>query len=207
MSLTYILVALSAVIVNNALVERLSLHTRICVGKNMQKSPQNTTMKGSSAPFSTCKLHYSYLLNAISLNFFFCIYRISICIGTFGVCECVWRLVGAVWHSAVLCCYSGCNCHRCIWMHRYIYTSNCVLAFGLHCVFVIWNFVHCPSDLCSAAVQFLWLHWDAAQEVHTGRDDWREWAELPSLHQWNYNHYIKINIFFCVILNWIFQVI
>lgn len=37
MSLTYILVALSAVIVNNALVERLSLHTRICVGKNMQK--------------------------------------------------------------------------------------------------------------------------------------------------------------------------
>ncbi|XP_048053711.1 equilibrative nucleoside transporter 4 [Megalobrama amblycephala] len=32
MSLTYILVALSAVIVNNALVERLSLHTRICVG-------------------------------------------------------------------------------------------------------------------------------------------------------------------------------
>lgn len=37
MSLTYILVALSAVIVNNALVERLSLHTRICVGENMQK--------------------------------------------------------------------------------------------------------------------------------------------------------------------------
>ncbi|TRY64410.1 hypothetical protein DNTS_017107 [Danionella cerebrum] len=32
MSLTYILVALSAVIVNNALVERLSLNTRICVG-------------------------------------------------------------------------------------------------------------------------------------------------------------------------------
>lgn len=32
MSLTYILVALGAVILNNALVERLSLHTRICVG-------------------------------------------------------------------------------------------------------------------------------------------------------------------------------
>ncbi|XP_051558761.1 equilibrative nucleoside transporter 4 isoform X2 [Myxocyprinus asiaticus] len=32
MSLTYILVALGAVIVNNILVERVSLHTRICVG-------------------------------------------------------------------------------------------------------------------------------------------------------------------------------
>ncbi len=41
MSLTYILVALSAVIVNNALVERLSLNTRICVGENMQKLAQN----------------------------------------------------------------------------------------------------------------------------------------------------------------------
>ncbi len=37
MSLTYILVALTAVIVNNALVERLSLNTRICVGENMHK--------------------------------------------------------------------------------------------------------------------------------------------------------------------------
>lgn len=32
MSLTYILVALVAVILNNALVERLSLHTRITAG-------------------------------------------------------------------------------------------------------------------------------------------------------------------------------
>lgn len=28
--------------------------------------------------------------------------------------------------------------------------------------------------LHSAAVQFLWLHGDAAQEVHAGSDDWRE---------------------------------
>lgn len=34
MSLTYILVALVAVILNNALVEMLSLHTRISVGKS-----------------------------------------------------------------------------------------------------------------------------------------------------------------------------
>lgn len=33
MSLTYILVALLAVILNNVLVERLSMHTRITVGK------------------------------------------------------------------------------------------------------------------------------------------------------------------------------
>lgn len=33
MSLTYILVALMAVILNNVLVERLSMHTRITVGK------------------------------------------------------------------------------------------------------------------------------------------------------------------------------
>lgn len=33
MSLTYILVALLAVILNNVLVERISLHTRITVGK------------------------------------------------------------------------------------------------------------------------------------------------------------------------------
>lgn len=44
MSLTYIMVALSAVIVNNALVERLSLNTRICVGENMQKPPQKKIM-------------------------------------------------------------------------------------------------------------------------------------------------------------------
>lgn len=30
------------------------------------------------------------------------------------------------------------------------------------------------SSLPSAAVQFLWLHGDAAQEVHAGGDDWRE---------------------------------
>lgn len=34
MSLTYILVALMAVILNNILVERLSLHTRITVGES-----------------------------------------------------------------------------------------------------------------------------------------------------------------------------
>lgn len=34
MSLTYILVALLAVILNNVLVERLSMHTRITVGKS-----------------------------------------------------------------------------------------------------------------------------------------------------------------------------
>lgn len=34
MSLTYILVALLAVILNNVLVERLSLHTRITVGES-----------------------------------------------------------------------------------------------------------------------------------------------------------------------------
>lgn len=33
MSLTYILVALLAVILNNVLVERLSMHTRITVGE------------------------------------------------------------------------------------------------------------------------------------------------------------------------------
>lgn len=116
------------------------------------------------------------LFNCKITNILCCMNRISICIGTFGVCECIWRLVGAVWHSAVLCSYSGCNCHCCIWMHRWIYISNHALSIGLHCAFVICK--HCPFDLYSAAVQFLWLHWDAAQEVHTGRDDWREWAEL-----------------------------
>lgn len=38
MSLTYILVALLAVILNNVLVERLSMHTRITVGKS-DKNP------------------------------------------------------------------------------------------------------------------------------------------------------------------------
>lgn len=37
MSLTYILVALLAVILNNVLVERLSMHTRITVGKSGRK--------------------------------------------------------------------------------------------------------------------------------------------------------------------------
>lgn len=38
MSLTYILVALLAVILNNVLVERLSMHTRITVGKSSRQS-------------------------------------------------------------------------------------------------------------------------------------------------------------------------
>lgn len=38
MSLTYILVALSSVIVNNMLVEKLSLNTRICGGENLEKT-------------------------------------------------------------------------------------------------------------------------------------------------------------------------
>lgn len=38
MSLTYILVALLAVILNNVLVERLSMHTRITVGKLQRQS-------------------------------------------------------------------------------------------------------------------------------------------------------------------------
>lgn len=40
MSLTYILVALLAVILNNVLVERLSMHTRITVGEFHQRRPQ-----------------------------------------------------------------------------------------------------------------------------------------------------------------------
>ena len=38
MSLTYILVALLAVILNNVLVERLSMHTRITVGESSRQS-------------------------------------------------------------------------------------------------------------------------------------------------------------------------
>lgn len=38
MSLTYILVALLAVILNNVLVERLSMHTRITVGESSTQS-------------------------------------------------------------------------------------------------------------------------------------------------------------------------
>lgn len=37
-----------------------------------------------------------------------------------------------------------------------------------------WVLITISSSLPSAAVQFLWLHGDAAQEVHTGGDDWRE---------------------------------
>lgn len=40
MSLTYILVALVAVLLNNALVERLSLHTRITAGTHRRPPPQ-----------------------------------------------------------------------------------------------------------------------------------------------------------------------
>lgn len=53
MSLTYILVALLAVILNNVLVERLSMHTRITVGESSRQS-------------SNCE---KYLL---TLNFGFC---------------------------------------------------------------------------------------------------------------------------------------
>lgn len=40
MSLTYIVVALLAVILNNVLVERLSMHTRITVGESGQETAQ-----------------------------------------------------------------------------------------------------------------------------------------------------------------------
>lgn len=40
MSLTYILVALLAVILNNVLVERLSMHTRITVGESGQENAE-----------------------------------------------------------------------------------------------------------------------------------------------------------------------
>lgn len=48
MSLTYILVALVAVLLNNALVERLSLHTRITTGTPPPATPR------FPAPHSLC---------------------------------------------------------------------------------------------------------------------------------------------------------
>ena len=42
MSLTYILVALLAVILNNVLVERLSMHTRITVGESGEETTQRS---------------------------------------------------------------------------------------------------------------------------------------------------------------------
>lgn len=41
MSLTYIVVALLAVILNNVLVERLSMHTRITVGTSALRQTQS----------------------------------------------------------------------------------------------------------------------------------------------------------------------
>ncbi|MGH0138030.1 UNVERIFIED_CONTAM: hypothetical protein FKN15_027011 [Acipenser sinensis] len=51
MSLTYILVALVAVILNNALVEMLSLHTRITVGNTMTVSYMTGLMLGSAVSY------------------------------------------------------------------------------------------------------------------------------------------------------------
>lgn len=50
MSLTYILVALVAVILNNALVELLSLHTRISVGKSMTPFGSASVEEGPCFP-------------------------------------------------------------------------------------------------------------------------------------------------------------
>lgn len=44
MSLTYILVALLAVILNNVLVERLSMHTRITVGESGQETLKDKSL-------------------------------------------------------------------------------------------------------------------------------------------------------------------
>lgn len=52
MSLTYILVALVAVLLNNALVERLNLHTRITAGTLPTGAPSSRT-SGLSLPFTS----------------------------------------------------------------------------------------------------------------------------------------------------------
>ncbi|XP_048465706.1 equilibrative nucleoside transporter 4-like [Rhincodon typus] len=56
MSLTYILVALAAVILNNALVELLSLHTRITVGNTMTVSYMSGLTLGSAVAYVTYSL-------------------------------------------------------------------------------------------------------------------------------------------------------
>lgn len=50
MSLTYILVALVAVLLNNVLVERLSLHTRITAGTLPHGAPSSACLTGHSPP-------------------------------------------------------------------------------------------------------------------------------------------------------------
>lgn len=66
MSLTYILVALLAVILNNVLVERLSLHTRITVGTSACR--KKTLFLHLQVVFS----HYLY--KHLHLLFFHCFY-------------------------------------------------------------------------------------------------------------------------------------
>lgn len=60
MSLTYILVALLAVILNNVLVERLSMHTRITVGKSERRQEHRSSGKLKTVPLKPC-----YLLNTL----------------------------------------------------------------------------------------------------------------------------------------------
>lgn len=54
MSLTYILVALVAVLLNNALVERLSLHTRIATGTPPRPQAPSSQPPLFPAPHSPC---------------------------------------------------------------------------------------------------------------------------------------------------------
>lgn len=60
MSLTYILVALLAVILNNVLVERLSMHTRITVGKSERRQEHRSSGKLKTVPLKLTLLLIKY---------------------------------------------------------------------------------------------------------------------------------------------------
>lgn len=69
MSLTYILVALVAVLLNNALVERLSLHTRITAGTlpaGSQPSPLATTHASVPCTSLSSSVRWAHLLLGMS---------------------------------------------------------------------------------------------------------------------------------------------
>ena len=99
MSLTYILVALVAVLLNNALVERLSLHTRITAGTlpAAHPAPSPHTCPSHAPPFPACaalslSVRWAHLLG---MSWGSTMKTVS------GPCAC-----NTCWHDA--CAWRGC---------------------------------------------------------------------------------------------------